>query len=235
MSNASPNSVSCTHFARARYGVFGHASQRPADFPDRFDAHVPNYIGVMSKPIGFTTPAVLRRWLTKHHAKAPELMLRCFKTHAGDKGVTYLQALDEALCFGWIDGVRRSLDADSFVVRFTPRKAKSKWSTVNLRKFKRLMAAQRVHPAGHAAYRARDKYAKPYSFETRPATLDRTSAALLTANARAWSFFQAQPPWYRRTTVFFVMSAKRKETRGRRLALLISCSAAGQTIPQLTR
>jgi uncharacterized protein YdeI (YjbR/CyaY-like superfamily) len=189
----------------------------------------------MSKPIGFATPVALRQWLKKNHSKAPELMLRCFKTHACDKGVTYLEGVDEALCFGWIDGVRRSLDADSFVVRFTPRKKKSKWSAVNLRKFKRLTAARRVHLAGHAAYRARDKHAKPYSFETKPATLDRTSAALLKANARAWSFFQAQPPWYRRTTVFFVMSAKREETRRRRLALLISCSAAGKTIPPLTR
>ncbi len=190
---------------------------------------------MISKPVGFGTPAAFRHWLKKNHAKAPELMLRCFKTHARAKGVTYLQALDEALCFGWIDGVRRSFDADTFVVRFTPRKAKSKWSTVNLRKFKRLTAARRVHRAGHAAYRARDKHAKPYSFETKPATLDRTSAALLKANASAWSFFQAQPPWYRRITVFFVMSAKREETRGRRLALLISCSAAGRTIPALTR
>jgi uncharacterized protein YdeI (YjbR/CyaY-like superfamily) len=190
---------------------------------------------VITKPIGFTTPADLRHWLKKNHAKAPELMLRCFKMHARDQGVTYLQALDEALCFGWIDGVRRSLDAETFVVRFTPRKAKSKWSAVNLRKFKRLTAAGRVHPAGHAAYRARNKHAKPYSFEAKPATLDRGSAALLKANNRAWSFFQSQPPWYRRTTVFFVMSAKREETRRRRLALLISCSAAGKTIPPLTR
>ena len=189
----------------------------------------------MSKPIGFATPAAFRQWLKKNHTKAPELMLRCFKTHAGDKGVTYMQALDEALCFGWIDGVRRSLDADSFVVRFTPRKAKSKWSAVNVRKFKRLTAAGRAQPAGRAAYRARDKHAKPYSFETKPATLARTSVALLKVKARAWSFFQAQPPWNRRTAVFFVMSAKREETRRRRLALLISCSAAGQAIPPLTR
>jgi uncharacterized protein YdeI (YjbR/CyaY-like superfamily) len=189
----------------------------------------------MPTPKGFATPADFRQWLKKHHAKTPELMLRCYKTHAHDKGMTYLQGVDEALCFGWIDGVRRSLDADSFVVRFTPRTKKSKWSAVNLRKFKKLTAARRVHSAGHAAYRARDRHARPYSFEAAPATLDRTSASLLKANVRAWSFFQAQPPWYRRTAAFLVMSAKREETRKRRLALLISCSASGKTIPPLTR
>lgn len=189
----------------------------------------------MSTAVGFKTPAHFREWLRKNHAKVPELMVRCFKTHAREQGATYLQALEEALCFGWIDGVRRSLDEDSFVVRFTRRKAKSKWSAVNLRHFKRLKAEGRIDPAGDAMFRARDKNATPYSFETRPVKLDRASQALLQSNARAWAFFQSRPPWYQRTCAFWVTSAKREETRRKRLAMLISISACGKTLPALTR
>jgi uncharacterized protein YdeI (YjbR/CyaY-like superfamily) len=189
----------------------------------------------MTKPKAFATPDELRRWFRKHHADVSELIIRCFKTHTRDKGVTYRQSLDEALCVGWIDGVGRRLDADSYAVRFTPRRANSKWSDVNRRHFKRLKAEGRMQPSGEAAFRARNRRAKPYSFETKPMKLDRASAAALKANPRAWAFFQSQPPWYRRTSIFLVMSAKRPETRQKRLKVLISSSAAGRTIPALTR
>jgi uncharacterized protein YdeI (YjbR/CyaY-like superfamily) len=162
-------------------------------------------------------------------------MVRLFRTHARDKGLTYPEALDEALCYGWIDGVRRGFDADSFVQRFTPRRSKSKWSAVNLRHYKRLKLARRIQPAGAAAFENRDRDAKPYSFESRPLAFDRQSAAALKANRAAWRFFQSQPPWYRRVSTFLVMSAKREDTRKRRLALLIACSAKAKTIPPLTR
>lgn len=150
--------------------------------------------------------------------------------------MTYAQALDEALCFGWIDGVRRRVDADSFSVRFSPRKPKSAWSAVNLRRARRLQSAGRFRPAGLAALRTwKQSGATPHSYASRPKTLDAASLKQLRANRRAWTFFESQPPWYRRTIAFWVMSAKRPETRERRLAALIACSERGKTIPLLTR
>ena len=177
-----------------------------------------------------------RAWLEQNHQTTTELLVRCYKTRAKDKGLTYRQALDEALCFGWIDGVRRAVDNDSFSVRFTPRKPKSKWSAVNIERATELQAEGRMHPAGEAAFAARDAATpKRYSYESRPAKLDARSLAKLRANKRAWVFFQAQPPWYRRTSSFWVMEAKREETRERRLAELIARSAKGEPIKLLDR
>jgi uncharacterized protein YdeI (YjbR/CyaY-like superfamily) len=151
------------------------------------------------------------------------------------RGLTYRQALDEALCFGWIDGVRRTMDQDSFCVRFTPRKAKSKWSAVNVRRAKELEAEGRMHPAGAAAFAARDRGSAGASFEEKPRKFDSRFARALRANRRAWEFFRAQAPWYQRTSTFWVMEAKREETRARRLAELISSSARGEPIRLLAR
>ena len=151
-------------------------------------------------------------------------------------GLTYREALDEALCFGWIDGVRRSVDANSFSTRFTPRKPKSKWSTINIKRATELLAAGRMHLAGKAAFAARGAAAaKRYSYESRPAKLEAGLLKKLRANKRAWSFFRAQPPWYQRTSTFWVMEAKREETRERRLAELIARSAKGEPIKLLDR
>ena len=183
----------------------------------------------------FRTPAAFRAWLTRNHAKATELVLRCFKTHAADQGVTYAQALDEALCFGWIDGVRRRVDGDSFSVRFTPRRPRSIWSRVNIAHVERLTKAARMTKPGLAAFAARtEARTGVYSFE-RPATLAPAYARILRANAAAWAYYQSQAPWYRRTTTHWIMSAKREDTRAKRLASLIGCSARGTTIPELTR
>jgi uncharacterized protein YdeI (YjbR/CyaY-like superfamily) len=181
--------------------------------------------------VGFAGPAAFRAWLRKRHATARELLVRCFKTHASHRGLTYRQALDEALCFGWIDGVRRSLDEVSFSVRFSPRKPRSEWSTVNLRRFEELRAEGRVHAVGLAAFRARVK--SRYSYESRPKALSGPYLREFRANERAWRFFESQPPWYWRTTAFWVMSAKRPETRARRLAQLIASSERGRAIPAL--
>lgn len=181
---------------------------------------------------GFAGPAEFRAWLERNRASAAELYVRCAKVQAGG-GVTYRQALDEALCFGWIDGVRHALDAKSFSVRFTPRKAKSAWSAVNIRRFRELRAAGRVRPAGLRAYEARTE--SRYSFESRPSTLAPAYLRALRANARAFRFFEVQPPWYQRTVSFWVMSAKRPETRERRLAVLITHSERQQGIPPLMR
>ena len=187
-------------------------------------------------PIAFRTPAAFRRWLERHHGTSKELLVRCYKNHAKLKGMTYFQAVDEALCFGWIDGVRRRVDEHTFSVRFTPRKPKSTWSAVNIKRVGALETQGRMRPPGLAVFRARDpKNSQRYSFESRPVALAPAFAKQFQANRRAWAFFQARPPWYRRTSAFWVMSAKREETRAKRLGVLITYSARGTTIPPLTR
>ncbi len=183
----------------------------------------------------FASTAKFRDWLERHHGSASELLVRCWKSHAKERGLTYPQAVEEALCFGWIDGVRRALDDDSFTQRFTPRKPNSKWSAINIRKVKQLEKEGRMHASGLEAFRARIGKRAGYSFEERPVELAPAFLKRFRANAPAWKSFQAMPPWYRRTSSFWVMSAKRKETRERRFAVLLEASARGTTIPLLTR
>jgi uncharacterized protein YdeI (YjbR/CyaY-like superfamily) len=187
-------------------------------------------------PRSFRSQAAFRSWLERHHADSRELLVRCFKVHAAQRGLTYRQALDEALCFGWIDGVRRSVDGDSFSVRFTPRRRGSYWSSVNRARAAQLEAEGRMHEAGRAAAPAAG--APPparYSFEGRPPALSPAFRKRLRADRQAQAFFSAQPPWYRRTSTFWVMSARKEETRERRFAALVECSRAGRTIPPLGR
>jgi uncharacterized protein YdeI (YjbR/CyaY-like superfamily) len=186
-----------------------------------------------TRPRSFSGAASFRRWLERNHDRETELLLRCRKTGAAGRGVTYREALDEALCLGWIDGVRRAVDADSFSVRFTPRKPKSAWSAVNVRRARQLEAEGRMHPAGLAAFRARVK--PEYSYESRPRSLAPAHLARFRARARAWRFFEAQAPWYRRICAFWVMSAKRPETRERRLDRLIEVSDRQEGLPSLKR
>ena len=161
--------------------------------------------------------------------------MRLYKVHAREKGIGYREALDEALCFGWIDGVRKSLDADSFLQRFTPRKARSNWSAVNIKRATELAAEGRMHAAGLAAFEARDKDATaPYSFEQRPRTLAPVFDKQLRANRKAWAFWQSCPPYYKRLMAFWVMSAKREETRQRRFDTLRRYCAKGERVPILT-
>jgi uncharacterized protein YdeI (YjbR/CyaY-like superfamily) len=179
----------------------------------------------------FASPKEFRAWLQSNHATTKALLVRCFKTHAREKGLTYREALDEALCFGWIDGVRRAVNPDSFSVRFTPRKAKSKWSLVNIQRAKELLAKGRMHQAGHAAFTNRDtSNSRRYSFEEKPRRLDGAREQRFRDNKQAWTWFQAQAPWYRRTCIFWVLDAKKEETRERRLAALIECSARGEAV-----
>jgi uncharacterized protein YdeI (YjbR/CyaY-like superfamily) len=182
------------------------------------------------RPRTFAGPGAFRSWLVKNHATVSELYVRCAKVATG-RGLTYRQALDEALCIGWIDGVRHALDATSFSVRFSPRKAKSAWSAVNIRRYRELDAEGRVRPQGKAAFEAGVK--SRYSFESRPQALSPAFVRRFRAHARAWSFFDAQAPWYRRTCSFWVMSAKQPETRERRLARLIALSERGEGVPPL--
>jgi uncharacterized protein YdeI (YjbR/CyaY-like superfamily) len=188
------------------------------------------------KPKAFTSRAKFRAWLERNHARAAELNLRLFKVHARERGVTYREALDEALCFGWIDGVRRAYDADSFTQRFSPRRSGSKWSLVNRRRMRELQAAGLVAAPGLAAWRAASKKSTGYSFESKPAALSRQYLLRLTANSKAHSYYQQQAPWYRRVTTHWVMSAKQEETRQRRLEQLIACCEQERAIsPVLER
>ena len=182
------------------------------------------------KPKSFASRAQLRAWFERNHASAAELNLRLFKVHARERGVTYREALDEALCFGWIDGVRRALDENSFTQRFSPRRPRSKWSQINRRRVRELQAQGLVAPAGHAAWRSASKQPAGYSFESRPTALAKPYLAQFAANGKAYAYFQNEAPWYRRTTSFYVMSAKQEETRLRRLKRLIECCEQGQRI-----
>ena len=188
-------------------------------------------------PKFFETPAAFRAWLEENHETASELVVGFYKRASGKKSITWPQSVDEALCFGWIDGVRRSLGDHAYTIRFTPRKSTSNWSAINVARVADLTKLGRMRPAGLRAFDAR----KPektaiYAFERKKtATLTTAQEKRLRANRKAAAFFDAQPPWYQRTVIHWVISAKREETRERRLSILIRDSAAGRTVPPLTR
>jgi uncharacterized protein YdeI (YjbR/CyaY-like superfamily) len=176
-------------------------------------------------PTFFATPADFNRWLKRHHATEPELWVGFYKRDSGKPSITWPESVDEALCYGWIDGVRRSRDAESYMIRFTPRRPGSNWSDINLRKARALIDAGRMQPAGRKAFAAWDgRKARQYSFENRPRALPSAYLRPLKADPDAWAFFQAQPAGYRRTVTWWIMSAKQEETRRRRLATLIRSS-----------
>lgn len=179
----------------------------------------------------FRSRTAFRGWLEKNHARAGELLLRCVKVGTMESGVTYREALDEALCFGWIDGVRRSLDATSFSVRFTPRKAQSRWSRVNTQRATELIKEGRMHSAGLAAFRRRES--SKYSFESGERRLSSAFLRELRTRPEAWHYYASQPPWYRRTTAFWIMSAKKPETRERRFQQLLTSCTEGRPVPPL--
>lgn len=189
----------------------------------------------MSAPKAFPSTAAFRKWLERNGASASELIVRCFKVHAAARGLTYKQALDEALCTGWIDGVRRGLDEDSFTVRFTPRKPKSVWSTVNIERARELEAEGRMTADGRAAFEARQSATGRYSHESKPAAFAPAMTRRFRARAKAWAFWSAQPPGYRKVATFWVMNAKQEATRERRMDTVIACSEKRERIPLLAR
>jgi uncharacterized protein YdeI (YjbR/CyaY-like superfamily) len=189
------------------------------------------------KPTFFATPSEFRAWFERHHATSRELLVRIYKKGSGKPSITWPESVDQALCFGWIDGIRRNIDEASYSIRFTPRKTSSNWSTINVNRVKELSASGLMRPAGLDAFRRRsEKKSGIYSYEQRAsAKLSRADESRLKANKKAWAFFQSQPPWYKRTAAYWVLSAKKEETRARRLATLIADSASGKTIGPLTR
>lgn len=187
-------------------------------------------------PRFFATPAEFRAWLDKNHDGHKELWVGFYKKGSGKPSITWSEAVDEALCFGWIDGVRKSIDDDSYMNRFTPRRARSTWSAVNIRRATELMEQGLMHPAGLKAFEARaDERSAIYSYEQRRAAkLDGSQEQLFRSHKQAWEFFQAQTPSYRKAAAWWVISAKKKETRSRRLARLIEDSEKGRTVPPLS-
>jgi uncharacterized protein YdeI (YjbR/CyaY-like superfamily) len=183
------------------------------------------------KARAFPGPAAFRVWLERNHDREAELLIRCFKVHARDRGLTYKQALDEALCWGWIDGVRRGLDDDSFTVRFSPRRPNSIWSAVNVKRARELESEGRLAAPGQAAFAARQSAKGVYSYESKPTDLPPAMKRRFRANARAYAFWCTLPPGYRRTILFWVLSAKQEATQARRLDILIEHASRGERIP----
>jgi uncharacterized protein YdeI (YjbR/CyaY-like superfamily) len=189
------------------------------------------------KPTFFETPADFRAWLESNHDTEQELWVGFHKKGTGRRSITWPEAVDQALCFGWIDSVRRSVDGDSYMTRFTPRKARSTWSEVNIKRAEELMRQGLMHPAGRAAYERRtEERSGIYSYEQRKeANLTPAQERSFRANVKAWEFFLAQTPSYRRAVIWWVVSAKREETRRKRLAQLIEDSARGRFIAAFAR
>jgi uncharacterized protein YdeI (YjbR/CyaY-like superfamily) len=188
------------------------------------------------KPTFFKTPVELRKWLEKHHDQKQELLVGFYKKATGKPSVTWPEVVDECLCFGWIDGIRRSLDDESYTIRITPRRPRSIWSAVNIKRVEELTKQSRMTPTGLAAFEKRtENRSGIYSHEQRPEVFEPASEKPFKANKKAWAFFEAAPRSYRRAAIWWVISAKKDETKTKRLAELIKLSAEGKTIPQFTR
>jgi uncharacterized protein YdeI (YjbR/CyaY-like superfamily) len=183
------------------------------------------------EPAFFKTPHDFREWLQLHADKETELLVGFYKTGSGKQSITWPQSVDEALCFGWIDGVRRSVDAESYSIRFTPRKPTSIWSAVNIKKVAVLTEKGLMQPAGLTAYAKRkEERSAIYSFEVDAMELKPEYEQQFKANVKAWEFFQKQAPWYKRLSKHRIMSAKQEKTQLSRLANIIAACERGEVI-----
>ena len=184
----------------------------------------------------FKSPSEFRAWLEKHHATERELWVGYYRKSSGRPGMTWPESVDEALCFGWIDGIRKRVDEASYTIRFTPRRPRSVWSAVNIGRVEELTREGRMRPAGMKAFEARtENRSGIYAYEQRGPELDEPYAKKMRRNKAAWKFFQAQTASYRKLVSWWVSSAKKEETRLKRLGKLIEDYAAGRTLPQFTR
>jgi uncharacterized protein YdeI (YjbR/CyaY-like superfamily) len=184
------------------------------------------------KPVFFKNQAELRTWFEKHHTTEKELLVGYYKTAAGKESITWSQSVDEALCFGWIDGIRRSVDEECYTIRFTPRKPGSNWSAINISKVEAMTKSGLMFPAGLQAFAKRkENRSMIYSYETTAhASLSADFEEVLRQNQPAWEFLQAQAPSYRKVVIRWIMSAKQQSTQLKRLDELISSSASGEWI-----
>jgi uncharacterized protein YdeI (YjbR/CyaY-like superfamily) len=179
----------------------------------------------------FRSPPDLRQWFEKHHTTARELLLGYYKKGSGKPSITWPESVDEALCFGWIDGIRKSLDEISYTIRFTPRKPTSTWSAVNIKRVQVLTEQGLMQPAGLKAFEVRrENKVGIYSYEQRPVQFEEAYEKIFQQNPAAWQFFQTRPPSYRKTACWWVLSAKTEATRLRRLEKLIEESAGGRRL-----
>ena len=186
-------------------------------------------------PIFFETPADFRAWLAENHATADHLLAGFHKKGSGRRSITWPEAVDEALCYGWIDGVRKGIDAGSYTIRFTPRKKGSVWSTVNVNRVRALAELGHMQPTGLAAFEARkEDRSGIYSHEQGEVEMPEPYLGLLREDAAAWEFYEKQPASYRKAVNWWVVSAKKDETRRRRLDSLVACSARAERVPQFT-
>jgi len=175
-----------------------------------------------TRAVFFRNPAALRKWFEKNHVKAGELWVGYYKRDSGKESITWPESVDEALCFGWIDGVRKSIDDVSYKIRFSPRRPSSIWSAVNIRRVAQLKSEDRMLPAGLKAFEARKEYRSGvYSYENRPGELDEPYLSILKKSKPAWQGFQGLTPSNRRKYVWWIICAKREETRLKRLELMI--------------
>ena len=190
----------------------------------------------MAAPRFFAIPQEFGAWLAEHHAAESELLVGLWKRGSGKSSMTWPESVDEALCYGWIDGVRKSIDAESYTIRFTPRRPRSIWSAVNIVHVAELIAKGRMQPAGLVAFEKRSEARSGiYSYEQRTSSvLSPSDEGAFRANQPAWEFFKTQAPWYQRAAIGWVVSAKREETRAKRLGRLIGESGHGRRLDQLT-
>jgi uncharacterized protein YdeI (YjbR/CyaY-like superfamily) len=184
-----------------------------------------------AEPAYFATEADFRRWLEANHATAPELLVGFWKKGTGKPSIDWPRARDQAFCFGWIDGVRKSLGDEAYTIRFTPRRKGSIWSKVNLERFEALKAAGQMTPAGEQAFEENEGKRGVYAYERPLSELAAGEERQFRANAAAWADWEKRPPGYRKVVLHWVTSAKKPETRAKRLGVLIESCAAGQKIP----
>jgi uncharacterized protein YdeI (YjbR/CyaY-like superfamily) len=190
----------------------------------------------MAEPLFFATASGWRDWLAGHHDKLSECLVGFHKLASGTASMSWSESVDEAICFGWIDGVRRGIDEVSYSIRFTPRKAGSTWSRINVEKVNRLRGAGLMQPSGEAAFLARrEDNTAIYSYERKPSELTDEQVKRFTAKPAAWAFWEVQAAWYRRNATHWVTDAKRADTRARRLDQLITDSQAGRRLRHLSR
>ena len=183
----------------------------------------------------FPTQKHLRKWFEKNYKKEKELLAGFYKVSSGKPSVTWSQSVDEALCFGWIDGIRRSIDDESYCIRFTPRNPKSNWSSINIKKVEELTEIGLMKPEGLKAFGLRkENKSKVYSYENPIVDLDQTYKKLFKANKKAWAFYQSTTPTYRKVSTRWVMSAKQESTRLKRLNELINDCAEGKKIKAMS-
>jgi uncharacterized protein YdeI (YjbR/CyaY-like superfamily) len=187
------------------------------------------------KPTFFATPANFRAWFEVNHDKSRELLVGFYKKDSGKPSITWPESVQVALCFGWIDGIRKSLDETSYTIRFTPRKPTGIWSSINIKFVHELTKKGLMHPAGLKAFAARnEKKSGIYSYEKRnSARFTRKQEKQFRANKTAWDFFRSQPPWYQKVCTYWLISAKKEETKLKRLSLLIDHSKHKRTLPAL--